>query len=671
MYCDYFGFQAKPFSSIIPANWGYLSASHQRLLGRLIHNINKKTGVIVLLGPAGVGKTIFLKQLVIDCEEINNIVIRDLSFCLRSVQLSTYALNNAAVVLDTTLVNNNLSGSNNPYLKTIYLLDHADRVDNDILEKILMTVSERNKAQKDTLLILVGLPNLASQLTHLQFQPYKFLLNDYFTLEYFNLREIENYITHRLKLAKYVGKTIFTDDAIHRIAELSQGIPQVINTLCSNSLSQASLDKHNIVTKETVNMAAEFCALAQESVKEAEVRSKNIPSVAFSEPEQTAYNEVLKLPELFPPDQTLQQFYQTTGEWRQQAKNSVKPIFKSRHSIFEAGSNKNNSHQGYKIALAATMMLSITAMIWTVTAPQLITQDSYNIADSGIVERSHLDNEIKLTLLRKQIASPAMSQPSILNNTASRVAGVNTSLPKPVSKIKASTVIKVTDIALEARRNSTLNQNVASDKSATSVKVAQVQDRGTQFVVPHIDNLLDQQELATKTRSAARYQLAEKGISYDFQNFFDTVENGDETVLNLFLAANMPVDIQEHSHQNTALITAAAHGHLNVVTTILDKKPAVNKQNKNGQTALISATTNGHYEVSRSLLINGADVHIRDNKGWDALMFAAEQNQVEIVKELLHYGANKNTRDLVGQTALSIAKNKSHFEIVALLQTAH
>ena len=663
MYCDYFGFQIKPFSSIIPANWSYLPVSRQLLLDRLIHSVNKETGVIVLLGSAGVGKTTFLKQLFADCEGINNLIVRDLSFCLRSVQLSTHALNNAAVMLDTSVVENS-PGLNNQNSKTIYLLDHADRVDNDILEKILIAVSESNEVQKDTLLILAGLPNFESQLTNQQFEPYKFLLNNYSALERLNVREVEDYIIHRLRFAKYVGKTIFTDDAIHRITELSKGIPQVVNILCGNSLLQASLDNNSIVTKETVNIAAEFCVLEQEAAKEED--SKSMPPVALSEPKQTVYNDTLKLPDLFPPSQTLQQLYQTADELQRQVNDSAKLTIRPERGMFEAGHNEN-SHQGYKIALVATVMLSITAILWTVTESQLITQDSYNIADSGVVETYQIVNDSKLTLLHEQIVSPTMGHSSIPENTIDLVVSDNTSVTKPASKIKASTVIKVTDAALKARENIDFRQHTALGEDATNVKVVQVMlqeqvpQSKPQFTEPHTDNLLDQQELATKTRSIARYQLAEKGISYDFQNFFVTVEKGDETLLNLFLEANMPVDIQENLYQNTALITAAAHGHLNVVTTILDKKPAVNKQNKNGQTALISATTNGHYEVSRSLLINGANVHVRDNKGWDALMFAAEQNQVEIVKELLHYGADKNTKDTVGQTALSIAKNKKPF----------
>ncbi|MCH9638128.1 MAG: ankyrin repeat domain-containing protein [Betaproteobacteria bacterium] len=651
-----------------------MPVSRQLLLDRLIHSVNKETGVIVLLGSAGVGKTTFLKQLVVDCEGINNLIVRDLSFCLRSVQLSTHALNNAAVMLDTSVVDNS-SGANNQYSKTIYLLDHADRVDNDILEKILIAVSENNEVQKDTLLILAGLPNFESQLTNPQFEPYKFLLNNYSTLERLNLREVEDYIAHRLKFAKYVGKTIFTDDAIRRITELSKGIPQVVNILCGNSLLQASLDNNSIVTKETVNIAAEFCVLEQEAAKEED--SKSMPPVAPSEPKQTIYYDTLKLPDLFPPSQTLQQLYQTAGELQRHVNDSAKLTIRPESGMFEAGYNEN-SHQGYKIALIATIMLSITAILWALTESQLITQDSYSIADSGVVETYQIVSDSKLTLLHEQIVSPIMSHSSIPENTTNLVASDNISVSKPASKIKASTVIKVTDAALKARENRGFKQNIALvDEGATNVKVAQVMlqeqvpQSNAQVMALHTNDLLDQQELATKTRSTARYQLAEKGISYDFQNFFVTVEKGDETLLNLFLEANMPVDIQENLYQNTALITAAAHGHLNVVTTILDKKPAVNKQNKNGQTALISATTNGHYEVSRSLLINGANVHVRDNKGWDALMFAAEQNQVEIVKELLHYGADKNAKDTVGQTALSIAKNKSHFEIVALLQNVH
>ena len=64
-------------------------------------------------------------------------------------------------------------------------------------------------------------------------------------------------------------------------------------------------------------------------------------------------------------------------------------------------------------------------------------------------------------------------------------------------------------------------------------------------------------ELAVKTRTSARYQLTEQGITFNFQNFIASAKNGDDTLLQVFLDENMPIDAPDDLAQDTVLIIAA------------------------------------------------------------------------------------------------------------------
>ena len=51
--------------------------------------------------------------------------------------------------------------------------------------------------------------------------------------------EVGQYIRHRLGVAGYQGKPLFTPDALHLIAEESGGNPRNINNICFGALSTA------------------------------------------------------------------------------------------------------------------------------------------------------------------------------------------------------------------------------------------------------------------------------------------------------------------------------------------------------------------------------------------------------------------------------------------------
>ena len=51
--------------------------------------------------------------------------------------------------------------------------------------------------------------------------------------------EVAQYIRHRLGVAGYQGKPLFTPDALHLVAQESGGIPRNINNICFGALSTA------------------------------------------------------------------------------------------------------------------------------------------------------------------------------------------------------------------------------------------------------------------------------------------------------------------------------------------------------------------------------------------------------------------------------------------------
>jgi len=295
MYSHFFGLRSNPFSLKTEANCDYLPVSHDLVLKRLVKDLDIVTGSICLLGSAGVGKSTFIKRMVAECKDQGcDYIFKDLSSNV-----------------------DDPSRYNESHQKTIFLLDHAESVSDDVLEECLVVVEKSNATEHPVLLILIGSPDIESRLNIPRFEPYQCLLAGTYNLGQLNNAEVDDYISHCLSLAEYSGETLFTEDAVKGITKLSRGIPRVINTLCGNILFQAGLNQCRVITKEMVDHSVEFCIL-EKDVLDTEESTKTRLTTSDQH-----LNEALELPYEF-VTQALQQVNQMLDEFGQ-ARDLTKP----------------------------------------------------------------------------------------------------------------------------------------------------------------------------------------------------------------------------------------------------------------------------------------------------------------------------------------------------------
>src|SRR4029077_18507369 len=84
-------------------------------------------------------------------------------------------------------------------------------------------------------------------------------------------------------------------------------------------------------------------------------------------------------------------------------------------------------------------------------------------------------------------------------------------------------------------------------------------------------------------------------------------------------------------------------GKAGAVTALLAHGADVNaKESWRGQTALMWAAAEGHVDVIRALLAHGADMHARSNGGFTPLLFAVREGKIAAVKTFLEAGADLN-----------------------------
>lgn len=162
--------------------------------------------------------------------------------------------------------------------------------------------------------------------------------------------------------------------------------------------------------------------------------------------------------------------------------------------------------------------------------------------------------------------------------------------------------------------------------------------------------------------------------------------NGSANVAKLLLAAGADPNTATPEGE-TALMNAARTGNEELIALLLERNANVNAAEKwRGQTALMWAAAEGHVAALEQLLKAGADLSVRTKVGFDAFLFAVREGRIDAARALLKAGANVNDvlppriprrtganefgSQQPGVSALDLAVSNAHFELAATLLDA-
>ncbi|MGQ0621322.1 MAG: ankyrin repeat domain-containing protein [Panacagrimonas sp.] len=120
----------------------------------------------------------------------------------------------------------------------------------------------------------------------------------------------------------------------------------------------------------------------------------------------------------------------------------------------------------------------------------------------------------------------------------------------------------------------------------------------------------------------------------------------------------------------TALIAALNHGHIDCARILLDRGADVNLPDPAGWTPLIHAVYFGASDELLLLVLDrGARINAQNDRGVTALYLAAGIGREPQVRLLLERGADPRVATKSGYTPLRIAQQKGLADIVKLLET--
>src|SRR5438552_13294683 len=237
-----FGFLENPFGVTPNPRYLYQSKTHAEASSSLIVGIECGVGFQALIAPPGMGKTTILFNIL---EQFENVA--STAFLFQSQADSRDLLRNFISELggdapDSDLVrmqdtiNQLLVSERQAGRRTILIIDEAQNLEPSVLETVRLLSNFETPSEKLLQIILAGQPQLAHRLASAEVAQLSQRISILTTLVPLDLEDTTKYIEHRLKIAGYRGRQLFTAEALKFIWESSSGVPREINKLCFNAL---------------------------------------------------------------------------------------------------------------------------------------------------------------------------------------------------------------------------------------------------------------------------------------------------------------------------------------------------------------------------------------------------------------------------------------------------
>jgi type II secretory pathway predicted ATPase ExeA len=255
----FFGLREAPFNPAPNPRFLHLTPAHQEALAQLLYGVQQRKGFILLTGEVGTGKTTLLKALVerlnestavafvtnpmIGFDGIIEYVLEDLGIG----KPGDSSLAQRLFALQNFLIERRRAGQN-----TVLILDEAQDLDAPTLEQIRLLSNFETTTEKVLQILLVGQPELRVKLDLPQLRQLKQRIGLRCSIPPLTPDQVRDYIATRLRIAGARNITLFSEDAIVRIARYSRGIPRLVNTICDHCLLFAYADQVRRVTGDTV-----------------------------------------------------------------------------------------------------------------------------------------------------------------------------------------------------------------------------------------------------------------------------------------------------------------------------------------------------------------------------------------------------------------------------------
>ncbi len=243
MYCEFYGFKEKPFTTTPNPRFIFLSKNHKEAFAHLLYGIDHHAGFIELTGEVGTGKTTVLRSLLSQLEETSHRSALILNPCLSAPELLRsinreygipwQGLNSAELLdaLNLFLVDEHKNGRS-----VVLVIDEAQNLEPAVLEQLRLVSNLETETTKLIQIILAGQPELRQLLRRPELRQVGQRVSVTYHLQPMDFTDTCNYIEHRLEVAGGWKAATFVPAALKKLYQYSGGIPRLLNIACDRAL---------------------------------------------------------------------------------------------------------------------------------------------------------------------------------------------------------------------------------------------------------------------------------------------------------------------------------------------------------------------------------------------------------------------------------------------------
>jgi len=264
MYLEFYGLREAPFAPTPDPKFLFQSSRHREALAQLVYGVQERKGFIVLTGAIGTGKTTLLRTLLarldrdIHVAYVHNSALDIeglLEYILQDWGVKSVGTSHAQRLFE---LNEFLISQHRQQLSPVLVIDEAQNLSIATLEAVRLLSNFETTNQKLMQILLVGQPELRDKLNAPELRQLKQRIGLRCHIGPLSAEEARLYVRHRLRIAGAGDAGIFTDGAIQRIAEYSEGTPRTINIVCDHCLLLGYADSKRRIDTGIVQEAIEY-----------------------------------------------------------------------------------------------------------------------------------------------------------------------------------------------------------------------------------------------------------------------------------------------------------------------------------------------------------------------------------------------------------------------------
>jgi type II secretory pathway predicted ATPase ExeA len=257
---SHYGFTRTPFGRALAPQMLHRHGAHAEAVARIDWCVTERA-LGVITGEVGAGKTVAVRAALAGLDSSRNTIIylgnpavggRGLYGGIVSALGGVPRFHKAALIPQTVEL---LAAEEHERGRTVILvLDEAHLLDAGQLEELRLLTNADMDSHSPFAALLIGQPTLRRRIKLGTFAALDQRIALRYTMTGMTAEETGSYISHHLKLAGR-SDTLFSDDALTLIHQVSRGLPRAINNLAVQALVAAYATNKAIVDESSARAA--------------------------------------------------------------------------------------------------------------------------------------------------------------------------------------------------------------------------------------------------------------------------------------------------------------------------------------------------------------------------------------------------------------------------------